>query len=203
MPSVGMPVELGRPARFSTAEEVTSALGTPELDLPIPAGIIVMSDGQLVPVSLDLTYLMGPDTAHVNASGISGNAKTSYLLFLLQSTYQKLKQYEQDFALIIFNTKDKDLLQIDELEDENKRQTKEKYFDMLNLEMKPFENVTYFLPRGKDGKPIFPHIKRSDQIVHNHYNSHSIKYSIIISITSHSSEFSSLYSTKKIINSIL
>ena len=125
---------------------------------PIPAGIIEMSNGQQIPVSLDITYLVGPDTAHVNASGISGNAKTSYLLFLLQSIYQKFREYEQDFAIIIFNTKEKDLLQIDEIQDEEKRLAKEKHFQMLNLKMKPFDNVTYFLPRGKDGKPNSVHV---------------------------------------------
>ena len=153
MSTTGMPVGLGRPVRFSTAKEVTFALGVPEMIFPVPSGIIEMSNGQQIPVSLDLTYLVGPDTAHVNASGISGNAKTSYLLFLLQSMYQKLKEYGQDFALIIFNTKEKDLLQIDEIQDEEKRLAKEKYFHMLNIDMTLFDNVTYFLPRGKDGKP--------------------------------------------------
>ena len=158
MSTTGMPVGVGRAVRFSTAEEVTFALGVPEMIFPIPAGIIEMSNGQQIPVSLDITYLVGPDTAHVNASGISGNAKTSYLLFLLQSIYQKFKEYEQDFAIIIFNTKEKDLLQIDEIQDEEKRLTKEKYFRMLNLDLIPFDNVTYFLPRGKDGRPNSMHI---------------------------------------------
>jgi len=162
--SAGMPVGLGRPVRFSTSEEVKFALGAPEMAFPIPAGLIEMSNGEMIPISLDLSYLIGPDTAHVNASGISGNAKTSYLLFLLQSTYQRLKQYEQDFAIIIFNTKEQDLLQIDEMEDENVRQAKEKYFDMLNLDMRPFENVTYYLPRGKDGRPNSTHIPENFKI---------------------------------------
>ncbi|HEY7109966.1 MAG TPA: hypothetical protein VH415_11080 [Nitrososphaeraceae archaeon] len=157
MSTTGMPVGLGRSVRFSTKEEVTFALGVPEMIFPIPAGIIEMSNGQQIPVSLDITYLVGPDTAHVNASGISGNAKTSYLLYLLQSIYQKFKEYDQDFAMIIFNTKEKDLLQIDEIQDEEKRLTKEKHFQMLNLKMTPFDNVTYFLPRGKDGKPNSVH----------------------------------------------
>jgi hypothetical protein len=158
MSTTGMPVGLGRSVRFSTKEEVTFALGVPEMIFPIPAGIIEMSNGQQIPVSLDITYLVGPDTAHVNASGISGSAKTSYLLFLLQSIYQKFKEYDQDFAMVIFNTKEKDLLQIDEIQDEEKRLTKEKHFQMLNLKMTPFANVTYFLPRGKDGKPNSVHV---------------------------------------------
>ncbi|MCD6038434.1 MAG: uncharacterized protein K0S67_2326, partial [Nitrososphaeraceae archaeon] len=100
--------------------------------------------------TLDISYLAGPDTAHVNASGISGNQKTTYLLFLLQSAYQKLKN--EDVALIIFNTKEGELLQIDKRQKNVKERT-EKLFDILDLEIQPFDNVRYFLPRGKDGKP--------------------------------------------------
>ena len=60
------------------------------METPIAAGIIEMSNGLQVPVSLDITYLAGSDTAHMNVTGISGNKKTSYALFLLQSLCQKL-----------------------------------------------------------------------------------------------------------------
>jgi hypothetical protein len=99
---LGMPVGLGRPVRSSTAEEVIFALGAPDMAFPIPAGLIEMSNGQQIPVSLDIMYLIGPDTVHVNASGISGNAKTSYLLFLLQSTYQKLKHLLEQTGVITY-----------------------------------------------------------------------------------------------------
>ena len=118
---------------------------------PIPEGIIEMTNGLQVPVSLDISYLLGPDTAHVNAAGISGNLKTSYLFFLLQSAYQRLvKNMQEDVAIIIFNTKEEDLLHIDKRKKANKK-TK-KLFDLLDLDIKPFENVTYFLPRGRDGR---------------------------------------------------
>lgn len=149
--AVNMPAGLGRPVRFANAEEIKFALGVPDMADPVPAGIIENSDGLTVPVALDISYLLGPDTAHVNASGISGNSKTSYLMFLLQSTYQKLQKREE-FILIIFNTKNHDLLHIHE-DERAYRTTKEKYFSILDLELKPFQNVTYFLPRGKDGRP--------------------------------------------------
>jgi hypothetical protein len=89
---------------FATVEEIIFALGIPEMGNPIPAGIIQTTNGLQVPITLDISYLAGPDTTHVNASGISGNQKTTYLLFLLQSAYQKLK--DEGVALIIFNTKE-------------------------------------------------------------------------------------------------
>jgi DNA helicase HerA-like ATPase len=149
--AIGMPVGAAKPVRFATQKEVIFALGIPEMQNPIPAGIIEMTNGLQVPVSLDISYLLGPDTAHVNAAGISGNLKTSYLFFLLQSAYQRLvKNMQEDVAIIIFNTKEEDLLHIDERKKANKK-TK-KLFDLLDLDIKPFENVTYFLPRGRDGR---------------------------------------------------
>ena len=150
--AIQMPVGEAKPVRFATQKEVIFALGIPEMQNPIPAGIIEMTNGLQVPVSLDISYLLGPDTAHVNAAGISGNLKTSYLFFLLQSAYQRLvKDMQEDVAIIIFNTKEEDLLHIDEKKKANKK-TK-MLFDLLDLDIKPFESVTYFLPRGRDGRP--------------------------------------------------
>ncbi len=150
--AVQMPVGEAKPVRFATQREVIFALGIPEMQNPIPAGVIEMTNGLQIPVSLDISYLLGPDTAHVNAAGISGNLKTSYLFFLLQSAYQRLvRDMQEDVAIIIFNTKEEDLLHIDEKKKANKK-TK-MLFDLLDLDIKPFENVTYFLPRGRDGRP--------------------------------------------------
>ena len=160
----GMPVGLGKSVRFSNAEEVMFALGIPEMAYPIPAGIIEMSNGLRIPIFLDISYLAGPDTVHVNASGISGNAKTSYLLFLLRSVYQKLKEYAEEYAIIIFNTKCGNLLHIDKNEQKNFKKTSDKEsFDILNLDIAPFDNVTYFLPRGRDGRPNSTYVPKNSK----------------------------------------
>jgi hypothetical protein len=157
--STGMPVELGKSVRFANVEEVMFALGIPEMAYRTPAGIIEMSNGLQIPLYLDISYLVGPDTAHVNASGISGNSKTSYLLFLLQCLYQKLKEYDEEFALIVFNTKEEDLLRVHV--EEEAEEEKKNLFNALGLKIEPFANVTYFLPRGKDGKPNSIHIPQN------------------------------------------
>jgi uncharacterized protein len=150
--AIQMPVGEAKHVRFATQKEVIFALGIPEMQNPIPAGVIEMTNGLQVPVSLDISYLLGPDTAHINAAGISGNLKTSYLFFLLQSAYQRLvKDMQEDVAIIIFNTKEEDLLHIDEKKKANKKTRM--LFDLLDLDIKPFENVRYFLPRGRDGRP--------------------------------------------------
>jgi len=66
----------------------------------------------------------------------------------------------QNVALIIFNTKEEDLLYIDQKEKYTKKRT-ERLFDVLDLDIEPFENVTYFLPRGKDGKPNSIHVPKN------------------------------------------
>lgn len=158
--SINFPVGVGKTVRFATEDEIIFALGLPQMENPIPAGIIETTNGLEVPITLDVTYLAGADTAHVNASGISGNRKSSYILFLLQSSYQTLKKMKQNVVLIIFNTKEQDLLYLDQKEKFIKKRT-ERLFDVLDLEIEPFENVTYFLPRGKDGKPNSIHIPKN------------------------------------------
>jgi uncharacterized protein len=151
--SLNMPIKIGKTVKFATADQVSFALGIPEMKQPIPAGIIEMSNGIQVPVSLDITYIAGPDTTHVNVSGISGNQKTTYLLFLLQSSYQTLlKKLKEKVAAIIFNLKEDDLLHI------NRRpsfftERQKSMFDILDMKLEPFKNVTYFLPRGSNGTP--------------------------------------------------
>lgn len=149
--SPDMPVTPGRKVSLADGDEVMFALGIPKMANPIPAGAIKLTGGLQIPVSLDVTYLAGPDTAHVNASGISGNRKTTYLLFLLQATYQRLAK--EGVGLVIFNTKEADLLQIDLKEKKKFDERDKELFGLLGLDAKPFENVTYFLPRGSDGKP--------------------------------------------------
>jgi DNA helicase HerA-like ATPase len=155
-----MPVMSGRAVRFATVSEVIDAQEVLKMERPIPAGIIEMSNGTQIPISLDITYLAGPNSAHVNAASISGNLKTSYLLFLLHSVYQTLTKNNNlqseigstNPATIIFNTRDDDLLHVDEVE-ENLPERDRRLFEIMNLKAEPFRNVTYLLPRGKDGRP--------------------------------------------------
>jgi len=158
--SLNFPVRAGNNVRFSTKDEVLFSMGVPKMGTPIPAGLIKMSNGVQIPVSLDLTYLAGPDTAHVNVSGISGNSKSSYVLFLLQSAYQKLSNIKdgqkgsKGVSIILFNTKEDDLLYIDQKKKSKDIDKKAKAaLKYLGLDIAAFDNVTYFLPRGRDGEP--------------------------------------------------
>ena len=162
--SINMPIEEGKPVVFASADEVIESLGIPEMENPIPAGIIEMTNGTYIPIFLDISYIFGPDTTHVNASGISGNIKTSYLLFLLHGAYQSL--LEEGIGLILFNTKEKGLLYLNDQKqnsnDMNHYEQKDlDFMNLLNLEVNKFHNVKYFLPRGKDGKPNSAYIPQN------------------------------------------
>jgi hypothetical protein len=59
--TINLPVGFEKPVRFASSEEIKTALGIPHMTEPIPAGIIENSNGLSVPISLDFSYLLGPD----------------------------------------------------------------------------------------------------------------------------------------------
>ncbi len=152
-----MPVPSERKVYFAQPEDIQQALGTDILlrernPDAIPAGLIKMSNGAAAVAYLDRQYVLGPESAHVNISGISGLAtKTSYAMFLLQSILQTATDKE-NIAVIILNVKQADLLHIDEPGLDLAPQQKE-LWEAMGLVSKPFENVLYFLPRNERGQP--------------------------------------------------
>lgn len=151
-----MPVPSERLVYFAEPDDIQQALGTDVLikerkQDAIPAGLIKMSNGSSTPAYLDRRYLLGPESAHVNISGISGLAtKTSYAMFLLQSILQTSPDKEK-IAIIILNVKQADLLQVDIRGPELPVEQKE-IWEALGLEPRPFSNTRYYLPRGEGGR---------------------------------------------------
>ncbi len=146
-----MPVENERNVRFANEEGIHIALGIDAMEKEnrIPAGLIKMSNDVETVVYIDSRYVIGPESAHLNISGISGLAtKTSYAMFIIQSLLQSTDA--QDIAIIILNVKHGDLLQIDKPPSKLDEGQKALWIK-LGLEPKPFENVHYFLPRAKNG----------------------------------------------------
>lgn len=148
-----MPVESERRVRFADEQGIHKALGIDEMDEArrIPAGLIEMSNGTRAVAHIDIDYVLGPESAHVNISGISGLAtKTSYAMFLIQSVLQRARAPKaSEIAVIILNVKHGDLLRIDEPE-ESLEPEQHELWEALGLEPKPFGNVHYLLPYGKD-----------------------------------------------------
>jgi hypothetical protein len=151
------PVLDGSVVTLADSNDVTIALGLDNIKNPLPCGIIEMYDGDdkiKIPVNFNSHFLIGPEGAHLNISGISGLAsKTSYAMFLLKSIQQRyIKEVENESVAFVFlNVKGRDLLAINE-PNENLPETDEEMYKELGLETKPFENVKYFYPYSKDIK---------------------------------------------------
>lgn len=141
---IEMPVRDGAPVEWADVDGIRHALGLRnDLKHPIPAGYMRMSNNTEVPVEVYADYVLGPEGAHLNISGISGLAtKTSYAMFLLSSVQQRLGS---EVTIIIFNVKGKDLLAVDR-PNENLTDEQRSEWIKCGLEPKPFDNVTYLYP---------------------------------------------------------
>jgi len=155
-----MPLQNDRLVRFASAEGIAEALGIDTMadKNRIAAGLIKMSNGASTVAYLDQEFLLGPEGAHINMSGISGLAtKTSYAMFMLQSVLQKAEKTKDEsgtslsdkIGVIILNVKQGDLLQIDQPGDKPNVDQME-IWEALGLEPRPFKKVQYLLPRSSN-----------------------------------------------------
>lgn len=149
------PVLDGRQVSLCDENDIKTALGLSEKDVknPLTCGYLQMYNGEStvkVKVVLNANFLLGPDGAHINVSGISGlAAKTSYSMFLLKAIQEKYAHEGQSVAFVFFNVKGRDLMAINEPNVDLSAQDMNIY-ESLGLTGKPFENVTYYYPYSKD-----------------------------------------------------
>jgi hypothetical protein len=115
----------------------------------IPVGLYA-AGGLEAPVYLDCDFLLGPEAAHLNITGVSGLAtKTSAVEFLLGSIFQTFPRHKGSVAALCFNVKGPDLCFLDQpsaLTDEDRRQ-----YDRLGLRPEPFRDAHYYAPFKADG----------------------------------------------------
>lgn len=153
--NINTPVLNGQQVSLCNADDVRTALGLSENEVknPLVCGYLQMYQGEdqvQVKVVLNSHFLIGPDGAHINVSGISGlAAKTSYSMFLLRAIQSKfVAENNETVAFVFFNVKGRDLMAIDEPNEELSDSEKEIY-NKLGLSCSPFENVHYFYPYSK------------------------------------------------------
>lgn len=140
--------------RLATERDVETALRMDSyLHATHPNGVpvgVYRSGGLAAPVQLDADFLLGPESAHLNISGVSGLAtKTSAVEFLLASVFQRLGAHKGRIAAVCFNVKGPDLCFLDrpaELGDADRD-----LYRVLGLEPAPFADVQYFAPFKPDG----------------------------------------------------
>ena len=156
---VYMPVQTDRRVSFASPEGIQEALGIDTMTESnrIPAGLIKMSNGASTVAYLDREFVLGPEAAHINISGISGLAtKTSFAMFMLQSLLQKMEKSVDEngspmsdkVALIILNVKQGDLLQIDQASETPLSEDQKTMWQVMDMEPLAFKHVHYLLPRS-------------------------------------------------------
>jgi len=150
------PVLDGSDVCFANENEIKEALGLSKIQNEVLCGYIEMYEYDeenrvSIPVHFNSKFLIGPEGAHLNISGISGlAAKTSYAMFLLKGLQDKyLNEPNESIAFIVVNVKGKDLLAIDEPNNELSKEEQEKY-ERLGIEVAPFKNVKYFYPNSTE-----------------------------------------------------
>ncbi len=167
------PVLNGSDVSLATQEDVEIALGLEEFRSGeyITCGSIEMYEklGPLhklkIPVKLNSRFLLGPDGAHLNISGISGLAsKTSYTMFLIKAIQECYSRKTEDIdsgkranvAFVVLNVKGADLLAIDrprEFKSKNEKEKIFKQYEELGLSTTPVANVEYFYPYSGNDIP--------------------------------------------------
>ena len=151
-----IPVQEGKKVYLASESEIMMALGLDQVKNPIPAGYIKMYEGkneQTLPVHFNSHFLIGPEGAHLNISGISGLAsKTSYAMFLMKAIQDvSMKENKESVAFIMMNVKGTDLLKIDQMnERQNELDLIRPVYEKLGMEMSAFKQVKYFYPYSKD-----------------------------------------------------
>ena len=115
----------------------------------IPVGVY-RAGGTDAVIYLDADFLLGPEAAHLNITGVSGLAtKTSAVEWLLASLFKHFPEDKGSIAAVCFNVKGPDLCYLDQpgkIEEND-----EVLYEKLGVEPKPFEKVEYFAPYTAKG----------------------------------------------------
>jgi hypothetical protein len=147
------PVPLGE-VRLATVADVRVALRMDGFtdggrSTGIPAGTYGAA-GLDAPVYLDADFLLGPEAAHLNITGVSGLAtKTSAIEFLLASIFQTFPAHKGSVAAVCFNVKGPDLCFLDQPATLGAEDLA--HYARLGLAPRPFDPVRYFAPCKPDG----------------------------------------------------
>ncbi|HEU4563943.1 MAG TPA: hypothetical protein VFS05_04805 [Gemmatimonadaceae bacterium] len=130
----------------------------------IPVGLY-HAGGMDAPIYLDADFLVGPEAAHLNITGVSGLAtKTSAVEWLLASLFTHFPESRGSVAAVCFNVKGPDLCYLDlpgELDDADRAM-----YERLGVAPKPFEKVRYLAPYKADGLSLNT-IRSHESLLHN------------------------------------
>jgi hypothetical protein len=131
----------------------------------VPVGLY-RSGGTESPVYLDADFLLGPEAAHLNITGVSGLAtKTSAVEWLLASIFAHFPAQKGSVAAVCFNVKGPDLLFLDQpsgkLDDADRA-----IYERLGVPAEPFGRVHYYAPYAAKGFALAT-LRSHDALQHN------------------------------------
>ncbi len=141
-------VHLASDADVARALRMDAYLGG-EQPTAIPIGLYT-AGGLEAPVYVDADFLLGPEAAHLNLTGVSGLAtKTSAVEFVLASLFQTFPAHKGRLAALCFNVKGPDLCFLDQ--PGSLTEVDRHLYQRLGLQPVPFGRVRYFAPFRPDG----------------------------------------------------
>src|SRR3954471_19138812 len=130
----------------------------------IPIGVY-HAGGTDAPIYLDADFLMGPEAAHLNITGVSGLAtKTSAIEWILSSIFTHFPAQKGSIAAVCFNVKGPDLCFLDEegtIDDRDRA-----LYEKCGVPAGPFEKVHYFAPYKADGFSLNT-LRSNEALSHN------------------------------------
>ncbi len=130
----------------------------------IPIGVY-RAGGTDSPIYLDADFLVGPEAAHLNITGVSGLAtKTSAVEWMLSSIFAHFPATKGSVAAVCFNVKGPDLCFLDQagtLDDRDRE-----LYDKMGVPARPFENVRYFAPYNAKGFSLNT-LRSNETLLHN------------------------------------
>jgi hypothetical protein len=162
------PVPMGTVA-LATDEDVAIALRMdtylkPESRTAIPVGVY-RAGAMEAPIYLDADFLLGPEAAHLNITGVSGLAtKTSAVEWVLSSIFTHFPAQKGSVAAVCFNVKGPDLLFLDQpgnIDDADRA-----IYDRLGVPAEPFQQVQYFAPYKAKGFSLNT-LRSNAELAHN------------------------------------
>ncbi|HVZ49297.1 MAG TPA: hypothetical protein VG916_10975 [Gemmatimonadaceae bacterium] len=163
------PVALGN-VFLATEADVEVALRMdaylrPGASTGIPIGLY-RAGATASPIHLDADFLMGPEAAHLNITGVSGLAtKTSAVEWLLASIFAHFPQAKGRVAALCFNVKGPDLCFLDQPASRLDAADLELYAK-LGVPAEPFAHVEYFAPYTARGYALST-LRSHEALVHN------------------------------------
>jgi hypothetical protein len=115
----------------------------------IPIGVY-RAGGTDAVIYLDADFLLGPEAAHLNITGVSGLAtKTSAVEWLLASLFKHFPDEKGSIAAVCFNVKGPDLCYLDQ--PGKIEPSDEVLYEKMGVDPKPFQSVQYFAPYTAKG----------------------------------------------------